>query len=332
MIDTNIFHYVVIVVLLLLSALFSGLNLGLMSLGSHTLKRKKELGDKNAAKVYAIRKNGNLLLVTLLLGNVAVNSVLAIFLGSITVGLLAVVLSTALITLFGEIIPQATFSRHALKFSSKVVWLVRIFIILLYPVCRPISYMLDKALGEELPTLYSRQELVNILEEHSTSIDSEIKSHEEKIARGALTFGEKTISQVMTPRSAVTALPINKKINKQFIGLVKDSGFARFPVLKKDKVVGTLYTRDLLGNIDGKTMKDIVRSPAIFIKENQSLDVALKLFLKTKHHLFIVEDKQKKMVGVVSIEDIIEEILGDEIVDEFDRHDDMQNINKSRHK
>ena len=185
--------YLVITALLLLSALFSGLNLGLMSLGPHTLKRKKELGDKQAAKVYEIRKNGNLLLVTLLLGNVAVNSILAIYLGSITVGLVAVVASTGLITLFGEIIPQAVFSRHALNLSAKIVWLVRIFIVVLYPICRPISSMLDWALGEELPTIYSRQELVNILEEHSESTDSEIKSHEEQIARGALTYGEKTI-------------------------------------------------------------------------------------------------------------------------------------------
>lgn len=318
--------YLVIVVLLLLSALFSGLNLGLMSLGPHTLKRKKELGDRQAAKVYEVRKNGNLLLVTLLLSNVAVNAILAIFLGSITAGLLAVVISTALITLFGEIIPQAAFSRHALRLSARVVWLVRIFMIVLYPICRPISAMLDWALGEELPTFYSRQELVNILEEHSESIESEIQSHEEKIARGALTFGEKTIREVMTPQDVVMSLPLNQKITKAFIKKIKDSGFARFPVMQGESVVGTLYTRDLLGLARGKKMKDIIHTPPIFIQQNQSLHIALKLFLSTKHHLFIVQNQQKAMVGVVSIEDVIEEILGDEIVDEFDKHDDMQKV------
>jgi metal transporter CNNM len=324
--------YLVITALLLLSALFSGLNLGLMSLGPHTLKRKKELGDKQAAKVYEIRKNGNLLLVTLLLGNVAVNSILAIYLGSITVGLVAVVASTGLITLFGEIIPQAVFSRHALNLSAKIVWLVRIFIVVLYPICRPISSMLDWALGEELPTIYSRQELVNILEEHSESTDSEIKSHEEQIARGALTYGEKTIQQVMTPRDVVTSLSIDQKITNEFVKHIKESGFARFPVMQKEEVVGTLYTRDLLGVGQGKSMEDIIRSPAIFVKNDQSLDVALKLFLKTKHHLFIVYNKQKRMVGVVSIEDIIEEILGDEIIDEFDQHDEMRKISSPENK
>lgn len=321
--------YLVITALLLLSALFSGLNLGLMSLGPHTLKRKKELGDTQAAKVYEIRKNGNLLLVTLLLSNVAVNAILAIFLGSITAGLLAVIISTALITLFGEIIPQAAFSRYALYLSSKVIWIVQVFMFVLYPICRPISGLLDWWLGEELQTFYSRQELVNILEEHSESLESEIQSHEEKIARGALTFGEKTIRQVMTPLDVVMSLPLNQKITKAFVKKIKDSGFARFPVMQKGAVIGTLYTRDLLGLARGKKMKDIVRSPAIFIQQNQSLDIALKLFLNTKHHLFIVQNRQKQMVGVVSIEDVIEEILGDEIVDEFDNHEDMQKITQT---
>ena len=322
--------YVVITALLLLSALFSGLNLGLMSLGPHTLKRKKELGDKQAAKVYEIRKNGNLLLVTLLLGNVAVNSILAIYLGSITVGLVAVVASTGLITLFGEIIPQAVFSRHALNLSAKIVWLVRIFIVVLYPICRPISSMLDWALGEELPTIYSRQELVNILEEHSENTDSEIKSHEEQIARGALTYGEKTIKQVMTPLAVVSSLSLNQKITKVFIKKIKDSGFARFPVMHNGVVVGTLYSRDLLGVARTKKIKDIMHTPVIFVQQNQALDVALRQFLATKNHLFIVQNQQKKMVGVVTIEDVIEEIIGDEIVDEFDQHDDMRKITQGQ--
>jgi metal transporter CNNM len=322
--------YVVITALLLLSALFSGLNLGLMSLGPHTLKRKKELGDKQAAKVYEIRKNGNLLLVTLLLGNVAVNSILAIYLGSITVGLVAVVASTGLITLFGEIIPQAVFSRHALNLSAKIVWLVRIFIVVLYPICRPISSMLDWALGEELPTIYSRQELVNILEEHSESTDSEIKSHEEKIARGALTYGEKTIKQVMTPLAVVSSLSLNQKITKVFIKKIKDSGFARFPVMHNGVVVGTLYSRDLLGVARTKKIKDIMHTPVIFVQQNQALDIALRQFLATKNHLFVVQNQQKKMVGVVTIEDVIEEIIGDEIVDEFDQHDDMRKITQGQ--
>ena len=102
-----ILDYIILIILLFLSAMFSGLTLGLMSLDVFTLKRRVKLNDKHAIKVYPLRKKGNLLLCTLLLGNVAVNSTLAIFLGSITAGVVAGIISTSLIVIFGEILPMA---------------------------------------------------------------------------------------------------------------------------------------------------------------------------------------------------------------------------------
>lgn len=106
--------YIVLIVLLLLSACFSGLNLGMMSLTPQDLKRKMEMGNKRARKIYEVRKKGNLLLVTLLLGNVAVNAFIAIFMGSIASGLIAGIVATLLITIFGEIFPQAIFFQVCL--------------------------------------------------------------------------------------------------------------------------------------------------------------------------------------------------------------------------
>jgi len=168
-------QYLIVVVLILFSALFSGLTLGLMGLGADELKRKVSLGDKDAVKVYKVRKNGNLLLTTLLIGNVAVNTTLSIFLGSIAAGLTAGLVATGLIVVFGEITPQAIFSKFALKLGAKTAWLVRIFIFVLYPITYPISWILDKSLGDELPTVYSKKELVKIIEEHEgcIAVDSE---------------------------------------------------------------------------------------------------------------------------------------------------------------
>lgn len=329
-------EYVVSILLLALSALFSGLNLGLMSLGPHTLKRKMELGDERAGKIYEVRRNGNLLLVTLLLGNVAVNAVLAVYLGSITSGLLAVVLTTGLVTVLGEIIPQAVLSRHALALGSKVVWIVQIVMFVLYPICKPISWILDKALGEELPTMYSKQELMNILEEHSENKDSEIEAHEEKIARGALTFGDKTIEEVMTPRSVVTFLRKSQKLTDKSASELREQGFTRYPVLDDDieheNIIGMLYVKDLVALKSGKSVGDVARKKIIFINEKDPLDEALQAFLKTKNHLFIVVNEFEEIVGVVSIEDVLEEILGDEIVDEFDKYDDLRAVALRRKK
>jgi len=153
-------EYVITLLLIGFSALFSGLTLGLMGLDVHELKRKAKLGDKNAIKIYPIRKHGNLLLATLLLGNVGVNSALSVFLGSIATGVVAGIVATALIFLFGEIIPQAVISRHALKFGAQTTWLVWIFLALLFPLTYPIAWVLNKMLGSEMPTIYSKHELI----------------------------------------------------------------------------------------------------------------------------------------------------------------------------
>ncbi len=106
--------YFIVILLVVLSRIFSGLTLGFFSLNKDDLERKAELGDERAKKIYKLRKNGNLLLCTLLIGNVAVNSTLSIFLGSIVSGFTAGIMATALIVVFGEIVPQASFSRFAL--------------------------------------------------------------------------------------------------------------------------------------------------------------------------------------------------------------------------
>ena len=136
-----------------------------MSLSPFDLKRKAKIGCPESKKIYPVRKQGNLLLTTLIMGNVAVNSTLAVFLGSITTGVVAGFVSTGLIVLFGEIIPQAVFSRHALKFGAKTVWLVRVFMYLFYPVAKPLSAGLDFMLGGETPDVITRKELALHVEE-----------------------------------------------------------------------------------------------------------------------------------------------------------------------
>lgn len=319
----------IIILLLLLSGVFSGLNLGLMSLSPHELKRKKELGDKRAAKIYPIRKDGNLLLVTLLLGNVAVNAILAVFLGSLTSGLVAVTASTLLITLFGEIMPQAFFSRYALQTGSVAVPLVKIILKVFYPVAKPIAYLLDKTLGHELPELYSRSELIKILEEHASDESGEIAAYEEKIARGALTFGDKTVEEIMTPRSKAHFVHAQEKITPAFIKRLQDSGYSRFPVLSKDEEVieGMLYLRNLTGPLPAdKTAGDLADKKFFMVREKAKLARVLHELLKSRRHLFVTVNEFGEVTGVVSIEDILEEIIGQEIVGEFDRFENLREV------
>lgn len=322
-------RYLIIVFLLLLSGLFSGLTLSLLSLDKNELKRKCSLGDKRAQKVYSVRKNGNLLLCTLLLGNVGVNSVLAVFLGSITNGFLASLMATGLIVIFGEILPQATFSRYAMEIGAKTVWIVNFFIFLLFPISWPISWILDRMLGEEMHTIYSKKELMKIVEEHEEMEESNIDADEERIVKGALSFSDKTVRSVMTPRRVVYALEAKSIIDKKLLENIKKSGFTRIPIYRKsiDDIVGVLYSKDLIDIKIGLRIGDVYRKQGlIIVSEDLKLDQLLDIFIKTKTHLACVKNEYQEFDGVVTLEDVIEEILRIEIVDETDKVADLQTM------
>ncbi len=329
--------YLVVFVLVLLSGCFSGLTLGFFSLNLTSLERKMKLGDKRAKKVYPIRKNGNLLLCTLLLGNVAVNSAMAIFLGNIASGLVAGIVSTGLIVVFGEIIPQAVFSRFALTLGSNTVWLVRIFIFLLYPIAFPLAWMLNKALGEELGTIWDKKEIEEIIRYHEDADDSEIDEDEERILLGALAFSDMTALQVATPRTVSFLLSQETVIDEAFIQNIKDRGFSRIPVYQNDNeddLIGLLLVKDLLG-VDlsaAKKVKDFLRPDVLFIKESMLLDDLLNHFLAKKRHMACLFDEFGAFSGIVCLEDIMEEILKTEIIDEVDKTRDMQSLAVSKNK
>ncbi len=323
--------YVIVIILIILSALFSGLTLGLMGLDKYELRRKVDLGDKEAMKVYPLRKQGNLLLTTLLVGNVAVNAALSIYLGTIASGLLAGIMATVLIVIFGEIIPQAIFSRFALKLGARIAWVVQFLIYGFYPITKPISWVLDKALGAELPTVYSKQELVKIIEEHEDANMSDVDEDEERIITGALTFSDKRVEAVMTPRNVVRSFEEGRTIDEVLFAEIMQEGHSRFPVYSRDKdnVVGILYSKHLIGaSMVGKVIKDVMQTDVQMVTEDESLDDALDVFLKTHKHIAIVKDEFGGVSGVITLEDIIEEILKKEIIDESDLHDDMRQYAK----
>ncbi len=329
----DVLIYLIVFVLISFSALFSGLTLGLMGLSRSELKRKAEIGDLNAKKIYKIRKNGNLLLTTLLIGNVAVNATLSIFLGAITSGILAGIIATILIVVFGEIIPQAVFSRFALKLGAKMAPLVRLLLWIFYPVTAPIALLLDKVLGDELPTIYSKQELIKLIEEHEDAGESDIDEDEERILKGALTFSDKKVVDIMTPRTVVEQFRSDTVINKDFLEKVRNSAFSRFPIYEdsEDNIIGLLFASDLIGfSPSEKTLKEFTLRKPIFILESESLDNALTRFLKTRKHLFVVKDEFSSITGVLSLEDILEEILEQEIMDEKDKHADLRAVAREK--
>lgn len=315
--------YLISITLVVLSALFSGLNLGLFTLDTQTLKRRTALGDAYAAKIYPLRKRGNQLLATLLLGNITVNTVLAVYLGSILNGVVAGFLATTIIFLFGEIIPQAIFARHALKFGAFMAPFVRFSLFIFYPIAFPIAFVLDKFLGDELPTIFTKTELMHIISEHEDSEHSIIDADEERIVHGALKFSHRKVEEVMTPIEKVSTFPAEQKLTTDFFERVTDKAYSRYPVYKGEKtnIIGILYAKDLLTEDENITIvetEEAFENNFLRVKTSQYLDGVLAHMLKQKRHMAMVYSAANVCVGVITLEDIIEEILQYEIEDEDD--------------
>ncbi|WP_027395091.1 CNNM domain-containing protein [Aquimarina latercula] len=323
-------EYLIVAILVILSGSFSGLTLGFFSLNVTGLKRKIKLGDKRAIKVYPIRKKGNLLLCTLLIGNVAVNSAAAIFLGEIASGLVAGVVSTVLIVIFGEILPQAFFSRHALSLGAKTIWLVKIFIFLMYPIAYPLSLLLDKLLGEELQTIWSKREIKEIIKHHQDAKGSDIDEDEERILIGALSFSEATVKKIMTPKPVLYTLEKSMALTQEKLIEIRKNGFTRIPIYEQseDNLIGILYAKDLIGLFDtSKIVADFIsKSKPLFIKETMLLDNLMNHFINQKVHIAFIFNDFGTFTGIATLEDVIEEIIKVEIVDEADVIDDMQHL------
>ncbi len=332
----SMLNYLIVAVLVIMSGLFSGLTIGLFSLNLSSLERKMNLGNVKATKVYSIRKNGNLLLCTLLLGNVAVNSAMAVFLGTIAEGVIAGLIATGLITIFGEIVPQAVFSRFALYVGAKTVWLVKFFMFVLFPITKPIAMFLNKILGAELPTIWSKREIAEIIKSHEDSPDSPLDADEERIMLGAISFSDKAAKHILTPRTVVFMLEVNEEITADLLTEIRAKAFSRIPVYEdsKDNIIGIIFVKDLIGiKIDEKIhVKDIFREDVIFAKETIKLDKLFNILINRRSHMSIIYDDLGIFQGIVTMEDIIEEIINQEILDEEDYIENMQEFAREKFK
>lgn len=309
---------IIVLALITSSGMFSGLTIGLMGLGVDDVQRSADLGDKNAAKVLPVIKHGNLLLVTLLLGNTAVNATLSIFLGGVVgTGLMAGVISTALILVFGEILPAAALTRHALVIGAKVAGLVKFLMFVFYPVSGPISILLDRVLGEQLPDMLNRRELRHVIETHQQSQDSDIDALDRDIILGTLSLQEKTAEMIMTPCEQVVTVGYKDVLDETMISKLKESGYTRFPVLRDDRIVAVLNIKELVGvALKNNLVKEFITDRLIHIHTNIKADDMLNRMIKGKVHIASVSD-QSGWAGIITMEDVLEELIGHEISDEY---------------
>lgn len=279
----------IIAFLLVLSGLFSGLNLGLMSLDPTELIIVQNSGSdsekKFAKSISPVRKRGNFLLCTLLLGNVLVNSTTTILLDDVGGGIVAVIASTVCIVIFGEIVPQAICSRHGLAVGAKTIWITKIFMVLTFPIAFPLSKLLDVILGDELGQVYNREKLAELIKLGADKQD--IKHEELNIIEGALQLTKKSVVDVMTAIEDVYMVDYAATLDFETMTDILHTGYTRVPVYEDTRlnIVALLNVKDLAfvdpdDKIPLKTVCKFYNHPITFVFEDTRLDQLLEEFKK----------------------------------------------------
>ena len=324
-----------VVLLVVLSALLSGSEVAMFSINTEQRKTLKDSTNNSTGRILKLLEEPKKLLATILIANnfVNVSIVMAsnyvfnhLFIdGSISETMnfiLQVIVVTFLILLFGEVIPKVYANNYNIQFSKFMSLPLLVLKKIFYPVSLALinsTNIIDRKIEKKRESLKA-DELEHALNLTKDSVDNE---DEKKILEGIVKFGHTDVKQIMTPRTDVISFDVTTK----YIDLMeelKDIKFSRIPVFEEsfDKIKGILYAKDLLGKMDEKknfNWTSLLREPK-FVPENKKLDDLLKEFQEEKTHIAIVVDEYGGSSGIVSLEDVLEEIVGD-ITDEFDEED-----------
>ncbi len=309
--------------LVLASAVFSGLNIAVMSLDLADLKRKAKLGNRQAKRVLPLRRHTHLTLAAILLSNVAAVSACSLVLDQRLNGWLAGAVSTLLIVVFGEVIPQALFAKNPLAWSSLFAPLLKAVIAVTYVISKPLQILLDWLFPHRSSTLQTRKELGLLVSEHLENNSSELDDDEIEIMRGALSLSEKRVRDIMTDIRHTYWMTPSTPLDDVKIDEIKEKAYSRIPIFNKTltKCYGILLMKDLIDvDFDGHdfNVDDMPLHPVQLVGSMTALDTMFRKFISAGTHLIPIE-KDDLIIGIVTIEDLLEEIVGHEIEDETDR-------------
>ena len=326
----------VILILVFLSALLSGSEVAIFGLSnSQKLNLSNETDNKNSKRILKLLESPKKLLATILIGNNLVNVAIVLVSSTImsevfpaeaqnvlTSFLIQVVSVTFIILLFGEVIPKVYANSYNVRFSKIMALPISILKIIFNPLSNLLissTSIIDKKIDKKIELLNS-EELKHALDLTKDSVEN---NEEKKILEGISKFGNTDVKQIMTPRTDVLAFRTDLDY-KSLINELKTVKFSRIPVYDEtfDQIKGILYVKDLLPKMNESSQyewKQLLRD-AKFVPENKKLDDLLKEFQEEKTHIAIVVDEYGGSSGIVSLEDVLEEIVGD-ITDEFDERD-----------
>ncbi len=322
------FDIFLLVILLIFSGFISGSEVALFSLSKSEIESKSDL--KSFKIITNLLEKPNKLLATILVANNLINIGIVILftkLGEIFFSaiesplikfFLEIVVATFLILLFGEILPKIYASRNNINFSRIIAYPLRILDIIFTPLSFPMQKF-SNYIKNKLAIQNSNISIDQISHALDLTRPEDTTKQEQKILKGIVNFGNIDTKEIMRPRIDIFALDSKLK-SEEIIKSITTTNHSRIPVFDEnlDKIIGVLHIKDLLPFLDKKEFqwKELLREP-LFIPENKKLDDLMLEFQEKKVHLAIVVDEYGGTSGLVSLEDVIEEIVGD-ISDEFD--------------
>jgi len=328
----------ILIILLALSAFFSGSETALFSLNMVDVKKLVNQGKKNAELLNKMKSKPQKLLITILVGNNLVNiaaASVATYIAIKAFGSTGIGIATGVMTLFvlifGEITPKSISYNKAEKISLAIAKPIYLFYILF----SPIVWMIEKVTNTILKVfgahIYERrvteEEIKTIIEMGTEA--GVIEKDEREMIHNIFEFGDTDAEKIMTPRSEMVSLDAKTKLIKALEVMIK-TGFSRIPVYEgnENNIIGIIYIKDLLKHIKrkrfDKRIKDMVK-PVLFVPETKNLDELLNELREKGMHMAIVVDDRGEVKGLITLEDLLEEIVG-EIYDEGEKQ--KRNIRK----
>ncbi len=293
------------------------------------LRRQARSGDELAKKLYRAVSFGWSLDLLLWLMIALSGSLFFLLMIKTAPWPIALVICLMIIWLVFGWLPKSAISRYTVKAVQFVTPVIHWLLEHLQPLLGRIGEKAKRLRPIEPHTgLYTKDDIVELIDKQKIQIDNRITKEELQIVKHALGFGDKQVNEVMTPARVIKKVSVVDLIGPILMGELHASGHSRFPVYDGDKenIVGTLYLRDAIRAKAGGFVKDVMRKDVFYVNEKQSLARVLDAFIKTKHHLFLVVNSFEEIVGLITLEDIIEQILGKNIIDEFDQYDDLRAV------
>lgn len=341
-------HLIILLILLILSGVFSGMEIAFFSLGAEKIKAfktKKSIPKKTKQRIQLVeklKKNTDTLLVTILIGNNIVNvaasslaTIVALDLGESfdfsigtnTVVALVTGVMTLLILVFGEITPKSLAHKYALPFTIFTAPIIRFLQVILYPIIYPITFLTKQFTGDK-ETLHglNEEELKAAIE--LSAQEGQIDEDEKELFERVLEFDEHNVESIMTPRSKIFGLADNLS-TEEGIKAISEASFSRIPIYHDtlDNTIGILKVQSIISEFQKpdfykKNLANLSLISPYKIPRTMKIHTLLKEFQATQNHLAFVYDEHGGLIGLITLEDVIEEVFG-----EFEDEADDSNTN-----